>query len=76
MSWRPRASQAAARKWWTTELAALAVTPEQVVGVHALVDARTVMEKMARARSSTGVLAGESSPTEVVSARVRELVGI
>jgi len=73
------ASAAAARKWWLTELArranesgvelgALAITPEQVAGVQALVDAGTVNDKLAR-QVIDGVLAGEGEPAEVVASR-------
>ena len=71
--------QAAARKWWTGELARLAkeqsvelaelsITPAQVAEVEALVQAGTVNDKLAR-QVIEGVLAGEGSPAEVVTAR-------
>ncbi len=73
------AGQAAARKWWTgelartakehgVELADLPVTPTQVAEVEALVAAGTVNDKLAR-QVIEGVLAGEGSPAEVVAAR-------
>jgi len=73
------ASAAAARKWWLTELArraneagielaALAITPAQVAGVQALVDAGTVNDKLAR-QVIDGVLAGEGEPADVVASR-------
>ncbi len=73
------ASAASARKWWLTELArraneagvelaALAITPEQVAQVQALVDAGTVNDKLAR-QVIDGVLAGEGSPADVVAGR-------
>ncbi|RKS71287.1 aspartyl-tRNA(Asn)/glutamyl-tRNA(Gln) amidotransferase subunit B [Motilibacter peucedani] len=78
------ASPAAARKWWTTELSrraneegveleALAVTPEQVAEVQALVDAGTLNDKLAR-QVFEGVLAGEGSPADVVAARGLRIV--
>jgi aspartyl-tRNA(Asn)/glutamyl-tRNA(Gln) amidotransferase subunit B len=73
------ADQAAARKWWTgelarvareqgVELAELAITPDQVAQVEALVVAGTVNDKLAR-QVLDGVLAGEGSPEQVVAAR-------
>ena len=73
------ADQAAARKWWTGELARIAresgaelaelpITPAQVAAVEDLVVAGTVNDKLAR-QVIEGVLAGEGSPTEVVAAR-------
>ena len=73
------ASPQAARKWWLTELsrhagdrgvelAELGVSPAQVAGVQALVEAGTVNDKMAR-QVFEGVLAGEGTPAEVVAAR-------
>ncbi|MFD2079730.1 aspartyl-tRNA(Asn)/glutamyl-tRNA(Gln) amidotransferase subunit B [Actinopolymorpha cephalotaxi] len=70
---------AAARKWWLGELArrareteveleALPITPAQVAGVQALVDAGTVNDKLAR-EVIDGVLAGEGAPEEVVDRR-------
>ncbi len=73
------AAPAAARKWWTTELsrraneaglelAGLAVTPEQVAQVQALVEDGTVTDALAR-EVLDGVLAGEGEPAQVVTAR-------
>ena len=73
------ASPQSARKWWLSELARrandagvdlvdLAVTPAQVAGVQALVDAGTVNDKLAR-QVFDGVLAGEGTPEEVVEKR-------
>ncbi|MDQ4084429.1 MAG: Asp-tRNA(Asn)/Glu-tRNA(Gln) amidotransferase subunit GatB [Actinomycetota bacterium] len=74
----------AARKWWLSELARrandhgveltdLRVTPAQVAQVQQLVDAGRVNDKLAR-QVLDGVLAGEGSPEEVVSARGLEVV--
>ena len=73
------ATPAAARKWWLGELARraredgveleeLAVTPGDVAGVQALVDAGTINDKLAR-QVLDGLLAGEGSPEEIVAAR-------
>ncbi|WP_369056086.1 Asp-tRNA(Asn)/Glu-tRNA(Gln) amidotransferase subunit GatB [Kineococcus terrestris] len=73
------APAAAARKWWTgelarranadgTDLASLPVTPEQVAQLQALVDAGTLTDRLAR-EALEGVLAGEGSPAEVVESR-------
>jgi aspartyl-tRNA(Asn)/glutamyl-tRNA(Gln) amidotransferase subunit B len=73
-----------ARKWWLSELARranergvdladLSVTPEQVAQLQQLVDAGRVNDKLAR-QVLDGVLAGEGSPEEVVSARGLEVV--
>jgi aspartyl-tRNA(Asn)/glutamyl-tRNA(Gln) amidotransferase subunit B len=73
------ADQAAARKWWTGELARVAkeqgadltelpITPAQVAEVEALVRAGTVNDKLAR-QVIEGVLAGEGQPADVVAAR-------
>jgi aspartyl-tRNA(Asn)/glutamyl-tRNA(Gln) amidotransferase subunit B len=51
----------------------LPITPEQVAGVQALVDAGRVNDKLAR-QVLDGVLAGEGSPDEVVSKRGLEVV--
>jgi aspartyl-tRNA(Asn)/glutamyl-tRNA(Gln) amidotransferase subunit B len=70
---------AAAKKWWLSELArcandrgvevsALPITPKQVAGVQALVDAGRVNDKLAR-EVLDGVLAGEGEPVDVVEAR-------
>lgn len=73
------ASPAAARKWWLGELARRAneaeielaevgVTPAQVAEVQALVEAKTINDKLAR-QVFDGVMAGEGEPGEVVQAR-------
>ncbi len=78
------AAPQAARKWWLGELArraneaevelsALAITPEQVAGIQALIDAGKINDKLAR-DVFDGVLAGEGSPEEVVAARGLEVV--
>ena len=78
------ASPAAARKWWLSELARrandagvaladLPITPQQVAGVQALVDAGRVNDKLAR-QVVDGVLAGEGNPEDVVAARKLEVV--
>jgi aspartyl-tRNA(Asn)/glutamyl-tRNA(Gln) amidotransferase subunit B len=74
----------AARKWWLGELArraneqdvdldALDITPEQVAGIQALIDAGRVNDKLAR-QVFDGVLAGEGSPEDVVASRGLEVV--
>jgi aspartyl-tRNA(Asn)/glutamyl-tRNA(Gln) amidotransferase subunit B len=78
------ASPSAARKWWLSELARrandagvaldeLAISPTQVAGVQALVDAGRINDKLAR-QVLDGVIAGEGSPEEVVVARGLEVV--
>ena len=78
------AAPQAARKWWLgelarraneadVELASLAITPEQVAGIQALIDQDTINDKLAR-DVFDGVLAGEGSPEEVVAARGLEVV--
>ncbi len=78
------AAPQAARKWWLSELArrandtgveltALGVTPAQVAGVQALVDAGTINDKLAR-QVFDGLLAGEGTPEEIVAARGLEIV--
>ncbi|TXL61199.1 Asp-tRNA(Asn)/Glu-tRNA(Gln) amidotransferase subunit GatB [Aeromicrobium terrae] len=78
------ASPQVARKWWLGELArraneqgvdldALAISPEQVAGIQALIDAGRINDKLAR-DVFEGVLAGEGTPEEVVSARGLEVV--
>lgn len=72
------ASPAAARKWWTGEIARIAnaqereaaelVAPEAVAALQALVDAGTLTDKLAR-QVLEGVIAGEGTPQEVVDAR-------
>jgi aspartyl-tRNA(Asn)/glutamyl-tRNA(Gln) amidotransferase subunit B len=78
------AAPAAARKWWTQELARranvdgvdladLPVTPAQVAALQALVDAGTVTDTLAR-QVLEGVLAGEGDPERVVIARGLKVV--
>jgi aspartyl-tRNA(Asn)/glutamyl-tRNA(Gln) amidotransferase subunit B len=78
------ASPAAARKWWSGELARranvdgvdladLPVTPAQVAELQQLVDAGTLSDSLAR-QALDGVLAGEGGPREVVAARGLEVV--
>jgi aspartyl-tRNA(Asn)/glutamyl-tRNA(Gln) amidotransferase subunit B len=78
------ASAASARKWWLgelarraneseTELDALGVTPAAVAQLQALVDAGKINDKLARVVLE-GVIAGEGTPAEVVSARGLEVV--
>ncbi|GAA1641920.1 Asp-tRNA(Asn)/Glu-tRNA(Gln) amidotransferase subunit GatB [Georgenia ruanii] len=78
------AGPAAARKWWMGELARtaktdgvaleeLAITPQQVAELAALVDAGRITDKLAR-QVLEGVLAGEGSPEQVVVARGLEVV--
>jgi aspartyl-tRNA(Asn)/glutamyl-tRNA(Gln) amidotransferase subunit B len=78
------ATPAAARKWWTqdlarranadgTGLAGLAVTPAQVAELQNLVDSGVINDKLAR-QALDGVLAGEGGPAEVVAARGLKVV--
>jgi aspartyl-tRNA(Asn)/glutamyl-tRNA(Gln) amidotransferase subunit B len=77
------ASPAAARKWWTGEIARLAnaqdvepaslITPAQVAAVVELVETGVVNDKLAR-QVIEGVIAGEGSPAEVVAARGLKVV--
>ncbi|MGN6302158.1 MAG: Asp-tRNA(Asn)/Glu-tRNA(Gln) amidotransferase subunit GatB [Angustibacter sp.] len=78
------ASPAAARKWWSGELArranaeglelpSLPVTPEQVAQLAGLVESGRINDTIAR-QVLDGVLAGEGSPEEVVTARGLEVV--
>ncbi|MFI7587816.1 Asp-tRNA(Asn)/Glu-tRNA(Gln) amidotransferase subunit GatB [Spongisporangium articulatum] len=78
------AAPAAARKWWSGELARranaagvaltdLPVTPEQVVELQALVDAGKLTDTLAR-QTLDGVLAGEGDPADVVASRGLEVV--
>ena len=78
------AAPQAARKWWLGELArraneagtdvsALAISPAQVAGIQALIDAGKINDKLAR-EVFDGVLGGEGSPEEVVTARGLEVV--
>jgi len=73
------AAPQAARKWWLGELARrsnedgvdivdLPITPAQVARIQALVDDKTVNDKLAR-QVFEGVLAGEGTPDEVVASR-------
>jgi aspartyl-tRNA(Asn)/glutamyl-tRNA(Gln) amidotransferase subunit B len=73
------ASPEGARKWWLGELSrraneaavdlsAVGATPEQVAELQGLVEAGTLNDKLARAVLE-GVLAGEGSPTEIMTAR-------
>lgn len=72
------AAPAAARKWWTGEIARLAnaqekdaaalVSPQNVAALQKLVDAGTLTDKLAR-QVLEGVIAGEGTPQEVVDAR-------
>ncbi|WP_255952127.1 Asp-tRNA(Asn)/Glu-tRNA(Gln) amidotransferase subunit GatB [Streptomyces odontomachi] len=78
------ADAAAARKWWMGELArhaneagvepaALAITPEQVARVAALVKEGSLNDKLAR-QVIEGVIAGEGTPDEVVEKRGLKVV--
>jgi aspartyl-tRNA(Asn)/glutamyl-tRNA(Gln) amidotransferase subunit B len=72
------ASPAAARKWWTGEIARLAnaqgvaaeslVSPVDVASLAGLVDDGTLTDRLAR-QVLEGVIAREGSPQEVVDAR-------
>ena len=73
------AAPQAARKWWLgelarrsnedgVELAELAITPGDVARIQALVEAKTINDKLAR-QVFEGVLAGEGTPDEVVTKR-------
>ncbi len=72
------ATPAAARKWWTGEIARLAnaqgvdastlVSPEHVASLAGLVDDGTLTDRLAR-QVLEGVIAGEGSPQEVVDSR-------
>ncbi|WP_026481908.1 Asp-tRNA(Asn)/Glu-tRNA(Gln) amidotransferase subunit GatB [Agromyces subbeticus] len=72
------ATPAAARKWWTGEIARLAnaadrdasglVSPEHVAELSKLVDAGTLTDRLAR-QVLEGVIAGEGSPQQVIDAR-------
>src|SRR4051812_1065403 len=78
------ASPAAARKWWTqelarranaqgVELASMPVTPAQIAALQKLVDDGTLTDSLAR-QALEGVLAGEGDPEQVVAARGLRLV--
>jgi aspartyl-tRNA(Asn)/glutamyl-tRNA(Gln) amidotransferase subunit B len=73
------ASPAAARKWWLgelarranetgTELPLVGVTPAEVAELQGLVDSGALNDKLARVVLE-GVVAGEGSPTAVMTAR-------
>jgi aspartyl-tRNA(Asn)/glutamyl-tRNA(Gln) amidotransferase subunit B len=73
------ASPQSARKWWLSELARrandsgidiaeLGVTPVDVAGVQALVEAGTINDKLAR-QVFEGLVAGEGTPEQIVAAR-------
>ncbi len=73
------AAPQAARKWWLgdlarraneegVELVEVAITPEQVARVQALVDEGKINDKLAR-QVIEGVLAGEGDPDAVVASR-------
>jgi aspartyl-tRNA(Asn)/glutamyl-tRNA(Gln) amidotransferase subunit B len=77
-------SPAAARKWWSGELArranaeglaltALMISPAQVVQLQGLVDDGRLTDALAR-QALDGVLAGEGDPEQVVAARGLEVV--
>lgn len=67
-----------ARKWWTGEVARIAneqsvpatelITPEQIKSVVALVDAKTLNDKLAR-EVIGGIIQGEGTAEEIVAAR-------
>ena len=78
------ATPAAARKWWSGELARranaegvdlalLPITPAQVAALQRLVDDGTLTDSLAR-QALDGVLAGEGDPEQVVAARGLRLV--
>ncbi len=78
------ATPAAARKWWTGELArranaegveltALPVTPAQVAALARLVEEGTLTDSLGR-QALDGVLAGEGEPEQVVADRGLRLV--
>ena len=78
------ASPQSARKWWLTEIARRAnelgvdlenvgVTAQQVAEIQALVENGTINDKLAR-QVFEGVLAGEGSPADVVTARKLAIV--
>jgi aspartyl-tRNA(Asn)/glutamyl-tRNA(Gln) amidotransferase subunit B len=78
------AAPQAARKWWLgelarranaddVELAALSISPAEVAQLQGLIDAGRINDKLAR-EVIDGVLAGEGTPEEVVSARGLEVV--
>jgi aspartyl-tRNA(Asn)/glutamyl-tRNA(Gln) amidotransferase subunit B len=73
------ASPQSARKWWLSEVARraneagaeledVAITPQQVAEIQAMVDAGTINDRLAR-QVFDGVIAGEGTPAEVVAGR-------
>jgi aspartyl-tRNA(Asn)/glutamyl-tRNA(Gln) amidotransferase subunit B len=77
-------SPQSARKWWLTEVARRAneagvdleevkISPQQVAEIQALVENGTINDKLAR-QVFEGVIAGEGSPSEVVTARQLAIV--
>ncbi len=77
-------SPQSARKWWVAdllrrandagvELAEVGVTPQQVADVQALVEAKTINDKLAR-QVFDGLIAGEGTPAEVIEKRGLALV--
>lgn len=73
-----------ARKWWVAELlrrandagvelAEVGVTPKQVAEVQALVDAKTINDKLAR-QVFDGMIAGEGTAADVIEKRGLALV--
>ncbi len=78
------AAPQSARKWWVAELlrrandagvelAEVGVTPQQVAEVQALVDAKTINDKLAR-QVFDGLIAGEGTAAEVIEKRGLALV--
>ncbi|HJQ07130.1 MAG TPA: Asp-tRNA(Asn)/Glu-tRNA(Gln) amidotransferase subunit GatB [Nocardioides sp.] len=77
-------SPQSARKWWVAELlrrandagvelASVGVSPAQVAEVQALIDAKTINDKLARSVFD-GLIAGEGTPAEVIEKRGLALV--
>jgi len=77
------ASPQQARKWWTGEIARIAnaqnaepaalISPAHVAEIVALVESGALTDRLAR-QVVEGVIAGEGSPADVVSARGLEVV--
>jgi aspartyl-tRNA(Asn)/glutamyl-tRNA(Gln) amidotransferase subunit B len=78
------ASPQSARKWWLTEIARRAnergvdlenvgITAQQVAEIQALVEKGTINDRLAR-QVFEGVIAGEGSPADVVTARKLAIV--
>ncbi|KQV24584.1 Asp-tRNA(Asn)/Glu-tRNA(Gln) amidotransferase subunit GatB [Yonghaparkia sp. Root332] len=77
------ASPQQARKWWTGEIARIAnaqnaepaalISPAHVAEIVALVESGSLNDRLAR-QVVEGVIAGEGSPADVVSARGLEVV--